>query len=144
MKKEKKVTFLYNGNEMTFQCKIKENILERFSKEKNKVRAILCFLYNGNIIKEDFDLGEIKCDEIKIIIYDFDFEREEKESLKQSKEIICPICKELCEINFNNYKISLTNCINKHCFPNLIINEFYDFQKIINEKKSQCLSNKFE
>ena len=70
-----------------------------------------------------------------------------KRIIKISNEIICPICKELCEINFSNYKISLINCINKHCFTNLIINEFYDFQKIINEKKilcNQCKSNKFE
>ena len=97
-------------------------------------------------MKKDFDLQKIKYDEIKIIVFDFEFEREEKESLKQSKEIICPICNELCEINFNNYKIYLNNCINKHCFPNLIINEFYDFQKI-NEKKiicNQCQSNKLD
>jgi len=142
----KTVTFLYHGEIMIFQFAIEENIFERFSKEINKDISNMCFLYNGNIIKEDFDISNIK-NEIKILICDFEFEREEKESLKLSKEIICPICQELCEINFSNYKISFNNCNNNHCFPNLMINEFYDFQKIINEKKiicNQCKSNKFE
>ena len=147
MNKEKKIIFFYNGETIYIQCKIDENIFKRFSKETNKGINNICFLYNGDIIKEDFDLKIVKEDDIKILIIDFEFERKEKESLKQSKEIICPICKELCEINFNNYKISLNNCINKHCFPDLIINEFNDFQKIINEKEilcGQCQSNKFQ
>ena len=99
----KTVTFLYHGEIMIFQFAIEENIFERFSKEINKDISNMCFLYNGNIIKEDFDISNIK-NEIKILICDFEFEREEKESLKLSKEIICPICQELCEINFSNYK----------------------------------------
>ena len=144
---EKKITFLYNGETITIQCKVEENIFERFSKEINKDIENISFLYNGDVIKEDFDLGSIKYYEIKIIIFDCEFEKEEKKSLKESKEIICPICKELCEINFNNYKISLINCKNKHCFPNLVINEFNDFQKIINEKEilcNKCQKNKLE
>ena len=34
-------------------------------------------------MKEDFDLEEIKDNQIKIIIIDFEFEREQNESLKQ-------------------------------------------------------------
>jgi hypothetical protein len=37
-------------------------------------------------MKEDFDLKEIKDNQIKIIIKDFEFEREQNESLKQSKK----------------------------------------------------------
>ena len=123
----KKISFLYNGDKIIIQCKHNENIFERFSKEINKDLENFSFLYNGDMMKEDFDLKEIKYNEIKIIIFDIEFERQEIESLKQSKEIICPICKELCEIKFDNYKISLTNCINNHCFPDLIINGFNDF-----------------
>ena len=144
--KEKRISFLYNGEAITTQCKIDENIFKIFSNIINKDLENMAFLYNGNIIKEDFDLENIKDYEIKIIIVDFEFEREQKESLKQSKEIICPICNELCEIDINKYKISLKNCINKRCFPNLIINGFDDFQKI-NEKEilcKKCGNNKLE
>ena len=144
--KEKTISFLYNGETITIQCKSDENIFKRFSNEINKDLEYMSFLYNGDVMKEDFNLNTIKDNEIKILIFDFEFEREIKESLKQSEDIICPICKELCEINFNNYKISLNNCSNKHCFPNLIINGFNDFQKI-NEKEilcKQCQANKLE
>ena len=144
--KEKTINFLFNGREITFQCKNNENIFERISNKINKDLENISFLYNGDIMKEDFDLTKIKENEIKIIIIDFEFEKEHMETLKQSKEIICPICNELCEININKYKISLKNCINKHCFPNLIINGFNDFQKI-NEKEilcKKCGNNKLE
>jgi len=144
--KEKKITFDYNGQEITIQCKINENLFEKLSNTINKDLENMCLLYNGNVMKEDLDLKEIKDNQIKILIIDFEFEREQNKSLKQSKEIICPICNELCEIKFNNYKISLSNCINKHLFPNLIINGFDDFQKI-NEKVilcKKCGNNKLE
>ena len=44
MNKDIKVSFLYNGKTMTFQCKINENIFERFSKEINKDITNMCFL----------------------------------------------------------------------------------------------------
>jgi len=144
--KDKKITFIYNGEVITIQCKTDQNIFGEFSNIINKNLENMCFLYNGDVIKEDFDLEKIKDNEIKIMIIDFEFEKEQKESLKDSKEIICPICNELCEINLNNYKISLKNCINKHCFPNLIINGFNDFQKL-NEKEilcKKCGNNKLE
>ena len=144
--KEKKITLLYQGEEITIHCKIDENLFEKLSITINKDLENMCLLYNGDVIKEDFDLKDINDNKLSILIIDFEFEREQNESLKQSKEIICPICNELCEINFNNYKISLSNCINKHFFPNLIINEFNDFQKI-NEKEiicKNCGNNKLE
>ena len=146
MLKEKKITLLYNGEEITFQCKSDQNIFKEISNKINKDLENMSFLYNGGIMEEDFNLEEIKKNEIKIVIIDFDLEREKIKTLKQSREIICPICKELCVINFKNYKISLKNCINKHCFPNLIINEIYDFQKIDEEEIlcKKCGNNKLE
>ena len=146
MLKEKKITLLYNGEEITFQCKSDQNIFKEISNKINKDLENMSFIYNGGIMEEDFNLEEIKKNEIKIVIIDFDLEREKIKTLKQSREIICPICKELCVINFKNYKISLKNCINKHCFPNLIINEIYDFQKIDEEEIlcKKCGNNKLE
>ena len=100
--KDKKITFDYNGQEITIQCKIEENLFEKLSNIINKDLENMCLIYNGNVMKEDLDLKEIKDNQIKILIIDFEFEREQNESLKQSKEIICPICNELCKINFNN------------------------------------------
>ena len=54
--------------------------------------------------------------------------------MKQSKQIICLECKELCKIDFNDYNIILNNCPNGHCFSNLLLNEISNFE-MINEKK---------
>ena len=54
--KEKKITFLYNGEETTIQCKIDENLFEKFSNTINKDLENICLLYNRNVMKEDFDL----------------------------------------------------------------------------------------
>ena len=58
------------------------------------------------------------------------------ERIIQSKDIICPICGELCLINFKDYKIILNNCKNNH--ENIILlNEFENSQNI-NENKIIC------
>ena len=41
-------------------------------------------------------------------------EAKEKKELKQSKEIICPECKESCKIEFEDYKIALYECPKNH------------------------------
>ena len=50
----------------------------------------IIFLYK--IVKNITKLTNINKLQIKILIIDFEFERGQNESLKQSKEIICPIC----------------------------------------------------
>jgi len=48
-----------------------------------------------------------------------------------SKNIICPICKEICEFEFNNnYTITLLRCKNDHKKENIPLNEFEECQKI--------------
>ena len=75
--KEKKITFDYNGQEITIQCKIDENLFEKLSNTINKDLENMCFLYNGAAMKKDFDLEEIKDNQITILVIDFEFEREQ-------------------------------------------------------------------
>ena len=63
--KEKKINFLYNGKEITIQCKIGSNIFKEFSNKINKDLENMCFLYNGATTEEDFNFGKIKENEIK-------------------------------------------------------------------------------
>ncbi len=81
--KEKKINFLYNGQEITIQCKIGPNIFKEFLYKINKDLENICFLYNGATMEEDFNFEKIKENEIKIIIMDFEIEREKIKSLKQ-------------------------------------------------------------
>ena len=74
---------------------------------------------------------------MNIVVYDKNSMLINKnERIIKSKDIICPKCGELCLINFNDYKILLNNCKNKHV--NIIsFNEFEDTQNI-NENKIIC------
>ena len=81
--KEKKITFNYNGQEITIQCRIDENLFVKLSNTINKGLENMTLLYNGNLMKEeDFDLKIVKEDDIKILIIDFEFERKEKRIFK--------------------------------------------------------------
>ena len=60
MLKEKKITLLYNGEEITFQCKSDQNIFKEILNKINKDLENMSFLYNGGIMEEDFNLEEIK------------------------------------------------------------------------------------
>ena len=54
---------------------------------------------------------------------------DEKERIIKSKDIICQKYGEICLIKFNNYKIELNNCKNKH-ETILSIKEFDNTQNI--------------
>ena len=54
------------------------------------------------------------------------------------KEILCPVCSEPCQIEIDEYRISLINCKNEHKTENLKLS---DLQEII--KKQKTKENKF-
>ena len=56
--------------------------------------------------------------------------RTNNNNIIQSPEVICPICKEPCYLDINNYKISLYGCKQGHKQDNLNLNEFLNSQKI--------------
>ena len=137
----------YNGDKVTMQCKKYEfmkDIFTRYSTKINKSVKDILFLYNGNIVNGELKLEKLLTSfmmETKIAILALDIEDdddndkvERKPIIKISKEIICPECLENCIINFNDYRISLYDCTNKHYYSNILIDEFTDFQ-IINEAK---------
>ena len=69
---------------------------------------------------------------MNILLSDIDTTTQ-SERLIKSKDIICPNCGELCQLNFNNFKIVLNNCKNKH--ENIL--SLYEFENTqnINENK---------
>ena len=81
------------------------------SKESNK---------SLNIIKKENE-----------IIINLNSNKENKDTKKIiSKEIICPECKENILINIYDFKINLYECKNYHIFNNILMNNFYESQKI--------------
>ena len=85
-----------------------------------------------------------------ILANDESIEESDEPSLKKSKYIICPQCKENIRIKINNYKIELFDCINSHSFKNLSFDDFEKSQNIDETKiicdfcKSANKSNTYE
>ena len=140
-----KINFFYNQIKTVIEGGREEymkDIFQKYSLETKKEINNLYFLYNGNAIDEKLKLEEINKkkaqleDEIKILVHDIE-DDDDKDYIKQSNQIICLKCKELCKINFKDYKIILNNCPNGHCFSNLLLNEISNF-KVINEKEIKC------
>jgi hypothetical protein len=94
----------------------------------------LYFLYNGSMINPEEKLNDIiKKDENIINMFANELDEDDEDNkiyLKQSKDIICPICKEICYIEIKDYKIILYNCKNKHKKENILIKEYNDTQNI--------------
>ena len=67
----------------------------------------------------------------------------EKEVITKSEVVICPQCKEPCRIAFEDYKIKLYECPNKHERKNINIPVFADTQKV-NESKIICQQCNFK
>ena len=59
-----------------------------------------------------------------------DENKNNKETIVKSKDIICPNCHEPCRIKFENYKIKLNGCVNNHEITNIKISDFPKSQEI--------------
>ena len=129
-----KIFFTFKGEEKEVEGKKEEfmfSIYTRYVKMIGQEIEKVFFLNNGDLINPEKNLKDI-CEnknEIKMLVYEFDIDDKQEEILKQSKDIICPICNEICLINFDNYKIIFSNCKNGHHFSNILFNEFNDLQK---------------
>ena len=134
-----KIIFNYKGKEVTIQSsidKLMKDIFQVFS-EKSEIDDAnkTYFIYNGNQINE-----EIKCNKLineedrnrnimNILVYD---ENENIINNKnfQSKEIICPECKENILLKIKDYKINLYDCKNGHSLNNILLNKYEKTQNI--------------
>ena len=138
------ISFLYNGIETIIQCTTNEkmeDICKKFSIKINNNINNLQFLYGGK--KIDFNLKffeqanslDKERKQMNILVYENN--NINNNSLKVSKDIICPKCGELCRIKINDYKIKLYECKNKHEINNISLNEYENLQKI-DESKIIC------
>ena len=130
-----------------------KNIFNRYLVEKNKDINDVLFLSNGNKIKEELKVDEFSNNEneISILVYDISEENNEnKEILKQYKEIICPECGDICLIEIEDYKIKLNKCRNNHSMGNILLDEYDDLQEsnklniicnICNKNKNEIYKN---
>ena len=142
MSEDIKLIFTFNGKEEEMEFKKEEllsNIFQKFVERIRQTIEKLVFLYNGDLINPRKALKDLCQDKKKInlLVYELEIDEEENESIIKAKNVICPVCKELCLINFKDYKIFFSNCKNKHKISNILFNELEDFLKI-NEAKILC------
>ena len=143
-----KVNFIFNGNIKIIESTLDEfmgDIFERYIEKIGKNIDEVYFLYNGDLLSSEKILSQIigEKKEIQIIVIENEVD---ENSLKTSKDIICPLCKEKCFINFKDYQINFSGCKNNHHCSNILIKGFKDFQKIDESKIlcSKCKKNKSE
>ena len=140
------VEFNHNGNIIIIQGnkteKMKE-IIKRFLSKINLDRNTINFIYAGNTNINDeltFEETANQTDKIRnkmnILVNDIILNKE-KEIIKKSKNVICPICHECIKMDIKSYKIFLYECKGGHKIDNILFNEFVDTQKI-NISKIKC------
>ena len=128
--------FIYQGNSIKVQSKRSEYMKDIFKGYLNKINKDIkevYFMCNGNKIKEELKLEEInnKDNEIKILVNNInDKNIENKDELKEYKDIICPECGNICLLDIKDYKIILNKCVINHSTENILLDEFNDLQKI--------------
>jgi len=111
---EVKIMFTFNGNNETIECKRNEYMIDIYKRYVMKIQVELnklYFLCNGSLkCPEEIVNKIIKNDEkiIKMIVYELENDEDNETNLKQSKDIICPICNEICLINLKDYKITFS------------------------------------
>ena len=116
------INFYYGNKKQTLKISGKNKLIFDILKDYS-----LTFLYKGKnmLLNKEKKLGEInkqKRTSLKIIVLNLN--KKYKNDNKELKNIICPECKNLSIINFNDEdKISL-NCVKKDNIQDLSINEF--------------------
>ena len=146
------LNFFYNGKITKIQSKKNEymkDIFKRYLIKINKDINDVYFMCNGNKINKELKLEEInnKDNEIEILVNDIKDENiETKITLKQSKDVICPKCGDICLIDIEDYKIKLNNCINKHNIEKILLDEYNNLESSneLNIFCNNCNKNKRE
>ena len=113
----------YENNELII------DILKNCSVEFKKNIEELYFIENGNrLLLNDLEKKKLKADLYKNkIIFAFDLIKVKKKNIWKLNNIICPECKNLALMTYNDELITL-NCSNNHSFKNLSLNEFIESQ----------------
>ena len=138
--------FVYNQDSVKIQCNINnkiKDIFQKFAVKIGKKVDDLYILYDGNKINEELTFIETannidkKMNKIKAYVYDMENPNQKSINKKISKSIICPHCKENALLGFNEYKLILSSCKNKHTTENILLSQFQKTQEI-DESKIIC------
>ena len=121
------IFFLSNGRIIEMDDII-NNIMSSLERQNNEMKILVIPLKtiininnyvnninNNNVINNNIINNDINNNDIGDIHY---------------HEVICPFCKESCNFEMKNYRITLSGCKNGHKLENIKLNEYLDHQKI--------------
>ena len=143
----KMITYEFNYQNRIFSNYSSEEtaigeIFKTFCAKENIDINSIYFLYNGNKINATLKFNEIansfdkERKKMNILAMDVGSETDEN-NIKEVKQVICPICKEDCRLQFENYKVKLFDCINNHSKNIILLNE-YKITTNIDQSKIKC------
>ena len=137
---------LDNGNKIKMNCSKDEFFTDLFKRiySKENINDYIFFNESDIInINEKLKINAINSEKKEIKILGFSKNNnKEYQNLNEThyKNIICPKCQRNIMINFNDYKITLSQCCEGHCIQNILLNNFYSTQKcdinILKEKNN--------
>ena len=127
------VNFILNGREERIKCNKNDNLsdaIKSYTELTQKSLNDYYFLFDNHAENEELEHQDLKNVLKKNNLAD-------ENEIKQTKYIICPNCKNNCEINIKDYKITLNKCSNCNATENIFLDEFKNTQKI-NESNIFC------
>ena len=134
------ILFNYEQIEVKIQAKLDDSfnsIIQKFISKTQLDINKLYFISNGNIIPKNEKIINImnnseKLNKKKIILV-FSINNainDDNANINQWKDIICPICKEICKYDIKEHKIKLYGCKNGHIMNNIKLDKFDNMQYI--------------
>ena len=161
---QSEVVFSFDGDETVIQCNENDKIKDIFSRFINKRmidgNSVYC-LYSGTKMNLEQDLTfrnlanteDKSRKKMNILVFKKETSVISYKIFMVSQDIICPICKEICQLEFKDYKINLFGCKNGHKTEGIPLDQFdqeqeINISKIICEKckianKSKVSNNQF-
>ena len=146
--------FNYNQIDTIIQANLNESfnsVIERFINKTQLDINNIYFISNGNIISSKNEklmnlMSNKEKNENKKIILVLSINssiNNDNININKSKDIICPICKEICKYDIKDYKIKLYECKNGHIIDNIKLDDFNNTQKmdISKIKCDKCNNN---
>ena len=135
------IEFIYNGVKTVVQISLDEKMKVAIQKFLDKVKEnknILYYSYSGKIgINEELTFSKIAnsidIERKKMCILVFEKEIDPypiPNDIIKSKDVICPICKEIIKMDIKDYKIRLYECKNRHNIENILLDEFEETQNL--------------
>ena len=143
------IKFEYIGIKTIVQADLSEvfsHILQKYKNIQDINLDNKYYLYNGRkvkineIIQNIINSNDLINKQMKISAKDIDPETIVKNL--NSKDILCPVCQDICQYEIKNYIIKLFGCKNGHAKENKRLNEFNDYTLKGINNKDQEINNK--